>query len=992
MDFLQIKNVIKTLKKTELVFQTNDCVLRVGKSDISVDTVDNDGIPDERIRIFPEIRGKEYRVLFSSPTLDKHGAANATELIDFWESNNFFFDIGSQVIADGRVEFRADLPVTLGFPPVGAIYFVEQPTLILGIYKIHTSGDYIKDTDTQSLNDWRKTNKKSRFTTSEFRVLDNVDQSKQKADDLSAVGISSIITAIWRNSSGTVAFLSDLTQILIDVALNAIHTTSDGSDHGFIDQDVTILSLPTFGQLNIVGLDNVVLTGIIFINAGVDVVTGVGTLFTIELGVGMPITIEGETFTIINISSNTLLTIDSNHIAGGIGVSATTDGKLVDIRTTDGFSLLSVNPTGTGDMGIGTDTPNETVHIFRDQDQVTRIKIENPNTNSKAQSSFELDQGGSSFTYFVKTEDAIKIFSKTTSKIITFNDASGAMSINSPIAADASAILELVSTNRGFLPPRMTTVQRDAIVSPNSGLVIYDTTRNAQSYFNGTVWVVLPDIINGTARIKYVFQQSDFGNVVSGEILLTSQTHYVPVGQIILTVPLAVPTDGIVTIAALAAVIPSLGSPEPGTTLVFADAGGIGIKAENDNLNNGTITITNLTLAAASDATKIINVKSTNKENGAVIMDAVILSGGQGFDVDNINLIAGTIVQFEPQLSNIFNITDTVPVGDGELIFDVQKWDIFKSDTPAVAGLDFFEIIGVWSTFSLGNAIVQTTRTDEAIFNIDSAATFKSFNIRGVNAILEGGVAFRSGSRNQTTLTFTGCVGIPNSVINAEITLIGNTAVTDIPAVGALVEIGLNVNWVGSQVERLNIEIDGAVELIADAGASLKIDANINIEPANASKNLSMKTVLVTPKVFQIIGMNFAIDVVEDNTGGGRVNGDTITWRDTNSVLPTSLRKDIIYYVVNTGVGGANTFQLSYTLAGAVVPISDFGSNIPHSYQAVNLFGSTPTNTITASNPRDLIPHATVPSVPGAKSFLVVINNSDAVNILVNNGYQRYFE
>jgi len=39
---------------------------------------------------------------------------------------------------------------------------------------------------------------------------------------------------------------------------------------------------------------------------------------------------------------------------------------------------------------------------------------------------------------------------------------------------DASAILELTSTTKGFLPPRMTTAQRDAIGSPAEGLVIYN--------------------------------------------------------------------------------------------------------------------------------------------------------------------------------------------------------------------------------------------------------------------------------------------------------------------------------------------------------------------------------------------------------------------------------------------------------------------------------------------------------------------------------------
>jgi hypothetical protein len=57
------------------------------------------------------------------------------------------------------------------------------------------------------------------------------------------------------------------------------------------------------------------------------------------------------------------------------------------------------------------------------------------------------------------------------------------------IVADASAILELESTAKGFLLPRMTTAQRDAIVNPATGLEIYDTDTNEVQYWNASEWV-----------------------------------------------------------------------------------------------------------------------------------------------------------------------------------------------------------------------------------------------------------------------------------------------------------------------------------------------------------------------------------------------------------------------------------------------------------------------------------------------------------------------
>ena len=55
---------------------------------------------------------------------------------------------------------------------------------------------------------------------------------------------------------------------------------------------------------------------------------------------------------------------------------------------------------------------------------------------------------------------------------------------------DASAVLELKASNKGFLPPRMTAAQKVAIISPKAGLIIYQTNGATGLYiFNGAAWV-----------------------------------------------------------------------------------------------------------------------------------------------------------------------------------------------------------------------------------------------------------------------------------------------------------------------------------------------------------------------------------------------------------------------------------------------------------------------------------------------------------------------
>jgi hypothetical protein len=112
-----------------------------------------------------------------------------------------------------------------------------------------------------------------------------------------------------------------------------------------------------------------------------------------------------------------------------------------------------------------------------------------------------LDNGGSDLwtiigaNVFVIDSSSTRIFRANANAQVTINGSS----------VNNSAQLQVDSTTRGFLPPRMTTTQKNAIGTPAAGLVVYDNTDNYLSLYNGTNWqnIVSPNsnsnVLIGTA-------------------------------------------------------------------------------------------------------------------------------------------------------------------------------------------------------------------------------------------------------------------------------------------------------------------------------------------------------------------------------------------------------------------------------------------------------------------------------------------------------------
>jgi hypothetical protein len=111
-----------------------------------------------------------------------------------------------------------------------------------------------------------------------------------------------------------------------------------------------------------------------------------------------------------------------------------------------------------------------------------------------------LQAGDTSSVYIIMGNDLNKgrgrIRFNNTDSAITFSNngsdrlritGSGAIAVSTSTVSPSS-LMELSSTTKGLLIPRMTTAQRDAISAPATGLQIYNTSTNAFNYYNGSAW------------------------------------------------------------------------------------------------------------------------------------------------------------------------------------------------------------------------------------------------------------------------------------------------------------------------------------------------------------------------------------------------------------------------------------------------------------------------------------------------------------------------
>ena len=212
--------------------------------------------------------------------------------------------------------------------------------------------------------------------------------------------------------------------------------------------------------------------------------------------------------------------IDSTGIAdlGYVAGAHTVDKNLgIDNLTLDSTRFLDVN--------------NYSLTVFNDSLSLVIDSLANISGGYDSLKLFSLekvDTTSSKLELYNDTLPKVRLHSDTTSFIVK------GLAIGDTVI-DNSALLELISTEKGFLIPRMTSVERDAITTPATSLMIYNNTDSEFQYYNGAAWTSLgggDNMANADLTLDANRTHNLDGNILKFD---TDQTGYIEVGNVSVT-------------------------------------------------------------------------------------------------------------------------------------------------------------------------------------------------------------------------------------------------------------------------------------------------------------------------------------------------------------------------------------------------------------------------------------------------------------------------
>ena len=341
---------------------------------------------------------------------------------------------------------------------------------------------------------------------------------------------------------------------------------------------------------------------------------------------------------------------------------------------------------------------------------------------------------------------------------------------------DASAALEVASTTKGFLPPRMTATQRAAISSPATGMMVYQTDGTAGLYvYSGSAWIIQAEWYTNTGTPSSSFALNTPSALQSGATAnygigmgalnaLTIGDNNTALGY---DAAKAITSNGNSTAVGYSALSAATGS---GNTALGRAAGSAVTSGTNNTLigNQADVTSNNLTNATALgygatvDASNAIQLGNTSvtkvTTSGSVGIGTTTPASNAALEISSTS--KGLLL---PRLTttNRSSITSPEP---GLLIFNstTGKAQVYSSTE------------ATWVDYATNNGViwdVTSSNSRQHTFTAPSSEALSKITINVYNAVT-------SGTLTATIYSGTGILGTNLGSANCAISNSGSNSFT----------------------------------------------------------------------------------------------------------------------------------------------------------------------------------------------------------------------
>ncbi|QCE42417.1 hypothetical protein [Psychroserpens sp. NJDZ02] len=278
---------------------------------------------------------------------------------------------------------------------------------------------------------------------------------------------------------------------------------------------------------------------------------------------------------------------------------------------------------------------------------------------------------------------------------------------------DPSAVLDINSTDKGILAPRLTSAQRMAIVSPADGLLVYDTTESAFYYYEVSTWEKMD--AEKRDNHKLIKSEADLADELAAgggsEYLLSSNTLYEINGTIMLAFSINLNNAFVKGVDTNEDILIKTGG-----AMFTGTAGG---------------SIKDLTLSAPGGAIFNMSGSSTSR---LTLRDSVVANSGSVGSISGYGLVFFSIVQYSGNTTGII-FNDIY-----DLLLNNQGWSYTNTGTyETFTGT--FNIIEKQGGFSEvnGSAIGVDISSNPTVANgILTGASFSGTSTQYINGYTVG--------------------------------------------------------------------------------------------------------------------------------------------------------------------------------------------------------------------------------------------------------------